>query len=1125
MAEEIKQVFIVDGSQAIGEINRLNKAFATLDTNLKKNSGAMGRLDKSARQGAVGIQKISISFQTLARIVSTQVIIRAMSRISIALKSSVQDAIAFEKQVAEISTISTVKDLGQLKDTVRGLSDAFNLSLGDVGKGLYQVISNQIEDAGGNLDVLNASLKFSKVAVTDAADSINLLSGVLNAYGKSNDQAERTAATLFKTIELGRTTGPELANSLGRVIPVASQLGIRLEEVGAAIADITLTGVKTNEAVTQLRGLMTSLLKPTTAMKDAMKELGFQTGEQIISTLGLQGAFKALVGTTDGSSAALAKLVPRVRGLNALIRIGADENSKFAESLKGIDSNSISRLRKEFERVVETDAEQLTNELNKIKNIFTTEFGAAIVEVGNDLVQATKGAGGLTDAVKTLATALKFMGDGAIIAASGLQEVSKIGALLISLFQEGGIDIRKLNGQAAAFESSIAEAVRISQDAISDRIEQEQKLTEELDRENKRRLGLLVAAENKRLNIARGIDTDIIQSRKDATDKIIRGSESAASKQLSIAQKLQQDIIDSESRSKDIQFDLNNKLFQSSLQLLSPKRKLTKLQSEQNKVQSATNRLIKKDTRTGAENQSIKNNLRLLDSIDNQVRGLISQNATKRKIAKADKESVQNAKLKLDFEASGREQAEKSRKVAIESSAIEKERTSQLKKLQKVILENSSAFDESGKLLSKSDQAKRQQVLAKALPAFQELAKGTDLTKAEIDSLKLSGNAIKQLQAAVKSAIESTSIDFGEISLRFGVKITNAEELQSLDNSLSEAQKKLTPIATAINKFKDGFKAAAKAVRVELIPELKSVADDPALKPKKTIGDAVNTLINPQAIVDRPDRVQRTADLAKVAELQKKLDAAINAETPAEAAKAFNTLNTEINTLLGAKPSDLLGQSLKILSDAIKPLIPQIQELSTETSKLGRGAIGTPEQLQDVKDIRKEIKEFSREVPKSILDTTKSTEQALTSTASATTQIASNATALAAAATAAANAAKVAATAFSRVNNLGNPITAANGRQINRKFFAHGGRGADQISAMLSPGERVTNARSSHNFASQLEAINAGHKPVFRDNGGTVNNITVGDINVQGGETSQQTARAIMVDFRRELRRNASTLT
>lgn len=98
------------------------------------------------------------------------------------------------------------------------------------------------------------------------------------------------------------------------------------------------------------------------------------------------------------------------------------------------------------------------------------------------------------------------------------------------------------------------------------------------------------------------------------------------------------------------------------------------------------------------------------------------------------------------------------------------------------------------------------------------------------------------------------------------------------------------------------------------------------------------------------------------------------------------------------------------------------------------------------------------------------------------------------------------------------------------KYFAGGGgpRGTDTILAWLSPGEFVMNAASTKKFYSQLTAMNSGHAPVYRAEGGTTNstNISIGDINLNGpSPNGAGTARSIMTGIRRELRRNASLLT
>jgi len=94
-------------------------------------------------------------------------------------------------------------------------------------------------------------------------------------------------------------------------------------------------------------------------------------------------------------------------------------------------------------------------------------------------------------------------------------------------------------------------------------------------------------------------------------------------------------------------------------------------------------------------------------------------------------------------------------------------------------------------------------------------------------------------------------------------------------------------------------------------------------------------------------------------------------------------------------------------------------------------------------------------------------------------------------------------------------------------YRADGGwipQGTDTVPAMLTPGEFVMNAGATRQFYSQLVAMNAGVKPQYRQNGGSVTNV--GDVNITVNESisAQQTARETMQAFRREMRRGTSRL-
>ena len=78
----------------------------------------------------------------------------------------------------------------------------------------------------------------------------------------------------FETVRLGQTTFPELAASMGRVVPLAASLKLSQEELFAAMA--TGTGVTGGaaEVSTQLRAVLQSLLDPSKELEKEFKKMG-----------------------------------------------------------------------------------------------------------------------------------------------------------------------------------------------------------------------------------------------------------------------------------------------------------------------------------------------------------------------------------------------------------------------------------------------------------------------------------------------------------------------------------------------------------------------------------------------------------------------------------------------------------------------------------------------------------------------------------------------------------------------------------------------------------------------------------------------------------------------------------
>jgi TP901 family phage tail tape measure protein len=167
------------------------------------------------------------------------------------------------------------------------------------------------------MDVLRSSARLSAIGLGETKVIADLLTSAVNAYGEETLSAAQASDTLVAAVRLGKLEADSLAGAMGRVLPIASAMGVSFEEVGGLMAAMSKTGTDAATATTQLRAIMVSLLKPSQQANEAMTELGL-TQRQVRDTITQDGLFSALLmlnDAVDGNTEKFAQLFPNVRAL------------------------------------------------------------------------------------------------------------------------------------------------------------------------------------------------------------------------------------------------------------------------------------------------------------------------------------------------------------------------------------------------------------------------------------------------------------------------------------------------------------------------------------------------------------------------------------------------------------------------------------------------------------------------------------------------------------------------------------------------------------------------------------------------------------------------------------------
>lgn len=293
----------------------------------------------------------------------------------------------FGTAMAEVNTIfkGTAEELEIAGERVRDFSRNLGLDQIKVAKGLYQTLSSGITDTADAFLVLEQAAELGVAGVATTRESVDLLTGQINAFGLevSGPLLKALSDLNFKTVELGKTTIPELSKSMGKAAPLAAQLGISLVEVNAVIATLTKANIDTTEAFTGLRAILNNLLQPSEDAKVLLKAIGIESGALAIETFGLKGVLDRIKVAYEGNTEALTSLFNNVRAATPVLALTGNQAESFAKIIKEL-GDAAGTSGRALDKQLNTPARRLkivftglTQGLEDLSEAFFTGFGFA----------------------------------------------------------------------------------------------------------------------------------------------------------------------------------------------------------------------------------------------------------------------------------------------------------------------------------------------------------------------------------------------------------------------------------------------------------------------------------------------------------------------------------------------------------------------------------------------------------------------------------------------------------------------------------------------------------------------------------------------------------------------------
>ena len=273
----------------------------------------------------------------------------------------------FAGGIAKISTLvdTTVVSMQKVSSEIRAVSDETGAGVADLSESVYQAISAGVDTAHAVSFVKDMTIA-AKAGFTDTTTAVNGVTTVLNAYGKSAEEASAITDQMLLAQNFGKTSFGEMAQSMGNVIPIAAQLNVSTQELFGSIAVLTKNGIRTSEAITGLKAAYSNILKPSSDAAKLAQSLGIEFNAAHLKSVGWVKFLEEVKRATGGDAQQMAQLFGSVEALNSVLVLtgkGAGDFDKVMDQM----AKSAGMTREAYEKML-TPSEQMQIAMNQLKN-------------------------------------------------------------------------------------------------------------------------------------------------------------------------------------------------------------------------------------------------------------------------------------------------------------------------------------------------------------------------------------------------------------------------------------------------------------------------------------------------------------------------------------------------------------------------------------------------------------------------------------------------------------------------------------------------------------------------------------------------------------------------------------
>lgn len=383
-AAEQAEKALNDGTISKDQYDALQREIIETENELK-------RLEEQANQSATALQKISATGEKLKDVGSNiegagKKLLPVTATVTALGTASVKTAADFESAMSKVAAVSgaTGSDLEALTKKAREMGSKTKFSASEAAEAMnYMAMAGwKTEDM---LSGIEGVMNLAAASGEDLATTSDIVTDALTAFGLTAKDSGHFADVLAAASSNANTNVSMMGETFKYCAPIAGALGFSVEDTAEAIGLMANAGIKSTQAGTSLRTIMTNL-------SGEVKICGENIGEVTVATTNADGSMRELSDILADCRVAFSGLSESEKAAAAESLVGKNAISGFL-ALMNAGEGDIAKLSGAIDNcngAAQSMADTMNNNLEGQLTILKSQLQELAISFGEILLPAVK---------------------------------------------------------------------------------------------------------------------------------------------------------------------------------------------------------------------------------------------------------------------------------------------------------------------------------------------------------------------------------------------------------------------------------------------------------------------------------------------------------------------------------------------------------------------------------------------------------------------------------------------------------------------------------------------------------------------------------------------------------------